>query len=286
MRQPLAARFGTPTPGSRIAEWRRLGMFIAFGTAFFLLAVVGTAFVPFSWPDAIRRSAHPTIFVPFAVALTVRFLRKDAREISAADLFNPWPIGRTSLPWLVFGGALAALIALSFVFAFGLRWVRNVQWSGASALLMLWAIVLTAAAEEIAFRGYALWRLIRLLGFWPAQAIVAALFALSHLTFGGYTLLPALVGTITGSVLYGVVFARTRGVAAPIALHSGWNIAQHFLLSPLSPSATPIVPAFPHVPTIAEYGAMVAIVGIVMIATAVGIIATASSRKVDETVML
>ena len=129
-------------------------------------------------------------------------------------------------------------------------------------------------------------QLIRLLGFWPAQAIVAALFALSHLTFGGYTLLPAIVGTVTGSVLYGVVFVRTRGVAAPIALHSGWNIAQHFLLSPLNRSATPIVPAFPHVPTIAEYGAMVAIVGIVMIATALGIMATASSRKVDETVML
>ena len=31
----------------------------------------------------------------------------------------------------------------------------------------------TAAAEEIGFRGYAFWRLIRLIGFWPAQAIVA-----------------------------------------------------------------------------------------------------------------
>lgn len=132
--------------------------------------------------------------------------------------------------------------------------------------------MLTAAAEEIAFRGYALWRLIRLIGFWPAQAIVATLFAVSHLTLGGYTLVPALVGTVAGSILYGVVFAGTRGVAAPIALHSGWNIVQHFFLSPLSPSATPLVPIFPHIPTGPEYAAMLAIVVIVMAATTVAIL--------------
>src|SRR6185312_10616162 len=124
------------------------------------------------------------------------------------------------------------LVGLVFVLALGLHWAPNPQWSGASAALMLWAIVWTAAAEEIAFRGYALWRLKRLLGFWPAQAIVAALFVVSHLTLGGYAFLPALIGNVTGSFLYGVTFTRTRGLAAPIALHAGWNIAQHLLLSP------------------------------------------------------
>jgi len=258
-------------PVSRRAEWRRLGLFLAFGTAIFLVAVVGAAFVPFSWPDAIRRSAHPTIFVPLGVALTVILLRKDAKDLPPAELFNPWPVGGTSIPWLLLGIALASLIAVTFVLAFGLRWTPNIRWSGASGALILWAIVLTAAAEEIAFRGYAFWRLMRLVGFWPAQAIVGAFFAVSHLTLGGYALLPALVGTVTGSVLYGVTFARTRGLAAPIALHSGWNIAQHMLLSPLDQSATPLVPVFPHVPSEREYAVMLAIVAIVMAAAAVGI---------------
>ena len=74
---------------------------------------------------------------------------------------------------------------------------------------MLCAILLIAAAEEISFRGYALWRLSRLIGFWRAQAIIAILFALSHATLGGYSLVPALLGTVIGSVLYGVAFART-----------------------------------------------------------------------------
>ena len=272
----------TRSPDSRAAEWRRLGLFLAFGTALFLLAVVGAAFVPLSWPDGIRRSAHPTIFVPLAVALTVRMLRKDASELDPAALFNPWPVGRKSVPWLLLGSILAGIVALTFVLAFSLQWAPNPRWSGASAALMLWAIVLTAAAEEIAFRGYALWRLMRLVGFWPAQAIVATLFVVSHLTLGGYTFLPALVGNVTGSVLYGVAFARTRGVAAPIALHSGWNIAQHLLLSPLDPSATPLVPTFPHVPTGPEHAAMLAIVGIVMAATAVGILKGGATRRAAE----
>jgi membrane protease YdiL (CAAX protease family) len=268
----LAEQFGAAAPDARGAEWRRLGLFLAFGTAFFLFAIVGAAFVPLGWPDAIRRSAHPAIFVPLAVALTVRMLRRDARELAPEVLFDPWPVGRMSLPWLLLGSALAGAVALTFALAFGLRWAPNLRWSGAGAALMLWAIVLTAAAEELAFRGYGLWRLMRLVGFWPAQAIVAALFVVSHLTLGGSALLPALVGNVTGSVLYGVAFARTRGVAAPIALHSGWNIAQHLLLSPLDPSATPLVPTFPHVATGREYAAMLAIVGIVMAATAVAIL--------------
>ena len=106
--------------------------------------------------------------------------------------------------------------ALVFALAFGLRWVPNSQWSGTSAALILWAILSTAAAEEIAFRGYGFWRLIRLVGFWPAQVIVAGLFVVSHLTLGGYRLLPALVGNVTGSLLYGAAFAFGPTRSSPI----------------------------------------------------------------------
>ena len=258
----------------RAEEWKRLGLFVAIGAVFFLLAVVGTAFVPFGWPDAIRRSAHPTIFVPLGLVLTVRLLRRDAREMAPASLFNPWLVGRASVVWLILGIAIAGIVVLTFVLAFGLRWAPNAQWSGPGMVLSLWAILVTAAAEEISFRGYALWRLMRLIGFWPAQTLVAILFTLSHFTLGGYTLLPALIGTVTGSILYGATFSRTRGLSAPIALHSGWNVAQHLLLSPLNPSATPVVPTFPHTPTAWEYGSMVTIIGIVMVAATIGVLKT------------
>lgn len=272
MRESVTASFGAAEGDSRRGEWRRLAVFLGVGAGLFLLAVVGAAFVPRSWPDAVRRSAHPTIFVPLAIALTVRMVRADAREPGPAAPFDPRPVGRPSVRWFLLGAALACSVSVVFVVAFGLRWSANLHWSRAASAGMLWAIVLTAAAEELAFRGYALWRLIRLIGFWPAQAIVAALFALSHLTLGGYGLLPALCGTVAGSVLYGSAFARARGLFAPIALHSGWNIVQHLLLSPLEPSATPLVPVFPHVPTGGEYAGMVVIVAVVMVVSTVGIL--------------
>jgi membrane protease YdiL (CAAX protease family) len=212
------------------------------------------------------------VFVPLAIVLTVRLLRRDGADEGPAHLFDPWPIGRATLPWLALGILLAALTTLVFVLAFGMRWAANARWSEVNMILSIWAIVLTAAAEEIAFRGYALWRLLRLIGFWPAQLIVAALFALSHLTLGGYTLLPALIGTVTGSILYGAAFTRTRGMAAPIALHSGWNIAQHLVLSPLDASATPLVPSFAPPPTPSIYAAMVLTVGIVMVVAAFAVL--------------
>lgn len=280
--QSLASRFGASSPPSSREEWKRLGLFVAFGGGLFLLAVVGAAFVPFSWPDAIRRSAHPTVFVPLATVLTVRMLRKDARELSPDTLFDPWLIGRQSVRWLLLGTALSCLVAIAFVLSFGLRWRSNAHWSGTNAALIVWAILLTAAAEEIAFRGYAFWRLTRLLGFWQAQAIVAALFVLSHLTLGRSAFFPALVGNVTGSVLYGVAFARSGGLSAPIALHSGWNIAQQMLLSPLDQSATPLVPTFPNVPAGLEYAGMLAIVGIVMVMAAVVILKVPTHYAIPE----
>src|SRR5256885_15476628 len=118
----VADSFGSAAPDIMRAEWRRLALFIAMGAGLFLLAVVGAAFVPFSWPDPIRRSAHPMIFVPLALALTVKMLRKDASELPREVLFDPWPIRRVSIPWLVLGSALACIVALVFALAFGLRW--------------------------------------------------------------------------------------------------------------------------------------------------------------------
>jgi membrane protease YdiL (CAAX protease family) len=209
---------------------------------------------------------HPNIFVPLGTALTVLMLRRDFSDIPASERFNPWPVAWSSASWFVAGVALLAVTIPVFAFAFGVRWSANGACSATAMALTLWGIVITAAAEEIGFRGYAFWRLIRLIGFWPAQAIVAGLFVVSHFTLGGYALLPSLVGIVAGSVLFGVVFARTQSLAAPIALHTGWNVSQHLLLSPLDPTATPLVVRFPHTPSRGEYALMLVWVALVMVA--------------------
>jgi membrane protease YdiL (CAAX protease family) len=270
--ESLSRPFGAPAGSLRALEWKRLGLFLAWGGAAFLLAVVGASFVPLGWPDALRRSAHPSFFVPLGTAITILLLRRDACDLPAAERFDPWPVARSSALWLVAGAALLAATIPLFVLAFGLRWSANGSFRGTSSALNVWAIFLTAAAEEIAFRGYAFWRLLRLIGFWPAQALVAGLFAVSHLTLGGYALAPALVGTVAGSLLFGAAFVRTRSLAAPIALHTGWNLAQHLLLNPLDPRATPLRVSFPHSPSPGEYALILAWLGFVMVAGMVAVL--------------
>jgi membrane protease YdiL (CAAX protease family) len=266
--------FGARVPAeARLQEWRRLGIFFALGAAAFAAGILASAFVPFAWPDPVRRAAHATVFVPLILVITSRMLRRDAAVVPAAERFTPSPVARSSAAWLLMGVLQCCVVALVFLALFGLRWMSNRTFDPvASVATILWSIPLIAAAEETAFRGYAFWRLIRLFGFWPAQMIVAVLFAISHMTLGGYALLPALAGTIAGSLLYGVAFARQRGLAAPIALHIGWNITQHVLLSPLDPSATPLVLQAPHPQTSGEYVLALTVVALVLIAGMVALL--------------
>ena len=243
-----------------------LGIFLALGVAAFVVAFVVSAFVPLGWPDTIRRSGYSVFFVPLILLITTRMLRQDALTVPASELFNPWPVARSTPMWLMIGASLSVIVALVFFVLFGLRWSLNALFRPAAfGVMTLWSIPLIAAAEEYAFRGYAFWRLIRIFGFWPTQLVVGGLFAVSHMTLGGSAVLPALVGTVIGSALYGVAFARARGIAAPLALHTGWNIAQHLLLSPLDPTATPLAPRAPHPPGSLGYAEMLSVVAIVMV---------------------
>jgi hypothetical protein len=65
---------------------------------------------------------------------------------------------------------------------------------------------------------------------------------------------------------------RSRGLAAPIALHASWNVWQHLFLSPLDASATPLVPTFMHATAGWQYVAMLGVIGAAMIAATVGIL--------------
>jgi uncharacterized protein len=92
------------------------------------------------------------------------------------------------------------------------------------ALALLVYFVL-AAREELAFRGYPLFNLNRAMGPWPAQIIVAVIFALEHVV-GGVPWLQAFLGAGVGSILFGIAALKTKGLALPIGLHAAWNFGQ------------------------------------------------------------
>jgi membrane protease YdiL (CAAX protease family) len=82
-----------------------------------------------------------------------------------------------------------------------------------------------ACMEELGFRGYALRTLVRTLGMWRAQAIVAVAFGLTHGAFG-WSWINILLGVMPCAHLFGAAATSPRGLAMPIGVHAGVNFAQ------------------------------------------------------------
>lgn len=123
------------------------------------------------------------------------------------------------------GLALVAITTIASGFFAGVRFelaaqVRVVDWSA-----VLIGYLLLAAREELAFRGYPLFRLRRIAGDWAALVIVALIFAGEH-RLASWDWGRALYGAGVGSLVFGIAAIATRGLAFPIGLHAAWNFGQ------------------------------------------------------------
>jgi membrane protease YdiL (CAAX protease family) len=95
--------------------------------------------------------------------------------------------------------------------------------------------LLSAAAEEMIFRGYPLQTLLRSWPLWVAIAITSVPFAFAHLdnpeVVPGFTF----VNTLLAGAWLGVAYWRTRSLWLPFGIHAGWNWVQGAVLgSPVS----------------------------------------------------
>lgn len=191
---------------------------------------------------AYRGASAVGLFAPLAVALvlfllTALSLRREHRSLSELGL----SLTSGAVIKLVSGFAAGAVL---FLFAaLILRGLMPFHWEknrgvlvGAIASTLLWYLV-TNTCEEFAFRGYAFDGLIRSIGLWPAQLVVATSFAAFHL-LSGWPWHIAIFSTTVGSLLFGLVFVRWRSLPAAIGLHVAWNFSRDLILgSPLGVSA-------------------------------------------------
>jgi hypothetical protein len=97
-----------------------------------------------------------------------------------------------------------------------------------------------ALREELAFRGYPLRRLDAAFGAWPAQLIVAVIFALEHLG-AGYSWSNALFGSFAGALLFGMAALLSRGLAVPVGIHLAWNLGDWMIGNKAAPGLWQIV---------------------------------------------
>lgn len=129
---------------------------------------------------------------------------------------------------LMLGLMLPFIQWLIVVFAGGYQPHWNEQANLSDTLFAFALYILIAAREELAFRAFPLFSLNKKLGITLSIGIVTFIFILEHLA-GGMTLGAAVIGSGLGGVLYGTLAIRTRGIAVPMGVHTGWNFGQWIL---------------------------------------------------------
>lgn len=143
---------------------------------------------------------------------------------------------RESIRDLVVGLLLG--VALMLVPAAVLGLFGSVTWAINTASLMPTLSVVSvmaavAVAEELLFRGFLFQRLIGAFGPWAAQLAIAGLFLLTHLNnpgMEGSAKLLASANIFLASILFGLAYLRTGGLAMPIGIHFAANAMQGAML--------------------------------------------------------
>ena len=130
-------------------------------------------------------------------------------------------------------GALLMLAPAGLLWATGLARFDIGSANPADLLAAVVVMAAVAITEELLFRGVLLQRLAAGIGNGPAQVGIGLLFVLTHLDnpgMDGATRLWAGVNIFLASMLFGLAYLRTRGLALPIGLHFMANVMQGIVL--------------------------------------------------------
>lgn len=208
-------------------RWSAVGrvlLFYLFCVIFLMVAAPFGSKFPGQW----SKVAIGSMASVATLALTVLFVWWDGiRLADVGAALSSRSVVRLLLGFLA--GLLMVAVQSSFgTFGGHVHWVRTAGTGIAPIAMALLAYLVLACREELTFHGYPLRRLERFFGIWAAQIIVALAFGLEH-RVGGFTWFNAMLGSVAGSLLFGMASIATRGLAVPIGLHAAWNFGQWVL---------------------------------------------------------
>lgn len=213
---------GSLRPGWRFALCVACFLFAEYACAYIALALVRQGQEVYFF-EAVYR---PLLLVVFLVGfgLILRVTEKAKQKPIAAqglDLSAPWP---RQLIWGTLLGFVIVSISVATVAFFGSYSLHFASVDIAKIIFVLWILITSAAAEEVAFRGYPFQMLVRATGKWSAVLLMSALFGAIHWSnpdaSAWSTLNTALVG-----VLLALAYLRTNTLWLPIGVHFGWNMS-------------------------------------------------------------
>lgn len=207
----------SPEPVRRSVALRR--------AVFFMLICAPTWLVP----NALG-AWHPAALAAAILAVSYAFLRSERRSFAVLGLDPSWHRLGELAAGLGGGAALILLIAFVARLVLPFPWAWNPRFSAGMTMWSLLWLLSANTVEELVFRGYGFERLIKGLGHWPAQVVTALLFAAFHVV-NGWPWQVALLGTTTGSLLFGLVFVRWRSVPAAAGVHAAANWMRDLLLN-------------------------------------------------------
>ncbi|HEX7981706.1 MAG TPA: CPBP family intramembrane glutamic endopeptidase [Gemmatimonadaceae bacterium] len=209
--------YESPASSDRSTALRRGVLFIVATSPIWLLPKRFPAF-------------HPVAMLGVVLGATLLFLWWDNRSPSELGLELSWRPLANLLGGLVGGALLIGVIAVLLHAILPFEWSRNEFFLPKLAATGLLYFLVAAGVEELLFRGYSFERLITSIGLWPALLIVALMFATYHL-LNGYPWQVAYTGSVVGSLMFGLVFARTRSVLAATGFHAAVNWMRDVVLA-------------------------------------------------------
>lgn len=200
----------------------RVGLFWAGYLAVLLAASMTKGLVPQRWGQLVWAVASASVLL----VLSWWMIGRERRSLADFGLRLQAGSGRRLLGGLALGAANYALIVCaSFVVLGQIRFQPSAPPSLVAISLSVCSVLALATMEELGFRGYTLRALVSSIGAWPAQLIVAGAFGLVHLAYG-WPWQTVLFGVLPSALLFGAAAMASRGLALPIGVHAGVNLAR------------------------------------------------------------
>jgi membrane protease YdiL (CAAX protease family) len=223
---------------NEVHELRSGWRFLAYWLLFFLILIAVSLVIPMGQVttqlERLTLNTIPTIpAVVGALLLMARFVDHAPVARFGVTLHDRW-----SFEFMF--GAVVALGMLGVVtIVNGAYGGVKMLWSGSdiskvSLVVTPTVLILSAAQEELVFRGYPLQVLMKAIGQWPAVWTMSAVFGVLHLRNPNATMLGA-VNTMLAGVMLSIAYLKTRSLWLPYGLHLIWNLGLGFVLGyPLS----------------------------------------------------
>jgi uncharacterized protein len=184
----------------------------------------------------------PDAFFVCIVALAAWVMSKiEGRKIGQYGL--PFKKGLLKHLWLgLWIGFLASSATVLIIYLLhGLQIARPTT---RGTTILMWAaawcgaFLLSAIAEEFLYRGYAQFTLTTGIGFWPAAAVLSALFGFGHLSNKGENLIGAL-SVVSFGLLLCLFLRRTGTLWCAVGFHMGYDWSQTFFYGVPNSGFTP-----------------------------------------------